>query len=371
MLPRRAGHAARQGAAPPGLAAGPAGRVGAERAGPVHVPAARQRGRPVPPRLRRAALPARDHRRGAGPAPRAVAPAARRRPARPRRHVHRRRRTPAHLRQPRVAREGRHQRARSQPKADGELPHHAGDPGPRRPRARQGAGHRPGRRGRLADRLPLALARSPSRGACGRVARGGTGRACRAGARVDRRGHRAARDRHCRPRRVHGRAGRRRAEGRGHPGHLPHGQVGERRGPCRHDASHERAGVPGGRGHRRRRRALSRRQLRSRQPRPTRSPTRRICSASGACCSSLARGRGTTCTSPTAAPRARSSHRAKFKSDYPERTGCPFDPRSATAGHPCHSLDLPNFTNRPRNVSASPRRNCSWNAWLRKFRRQP
>ena len=32
---------------------------------------------------------------------------------------------------------------------------------------------------------------------------------------------------------------------------------------------------------------------------------------------------------------------------------------------------LRNFTSRSRNASASPRRNCSWNAWLRKFRRQP
>jgi len=56
-------------------------------------------------------------------------------------------------------------------------------------------------------------------------------------------------------------------------------------------------------------------------PAETCSPTRRICSASGACCSSLARGRETTCTSPIAAPRAPSSHGAKFKSAYHERSG--------------------------------------------------
>ena len=72
-------------------------------------------------------------------------------------------------------------------------------------------------RDRLADRLPLALARPPPRGARGRVARRGAGRTCRAGARVDRRGHRAARDRHRRPRRVPGRAGRAALEAEGIP----------------------------------------------------------------------------------------------------------------------------------------------------------
>ena len=97
----------------------------------------------------------------------------------------------------------------------------------------------------------------------------------------------------------------------GIPVTVAHGQVGERRRPRRHDASHEGAGVPGGRGHRRRRRGCPGAGRHHAEPKLTRSPTRRICSASGACCSSPARGRGTTCTSPTAALRARSSPKAE------------------------------------------------------------
>ena len=203
------------------------------------------------------------------------------------------------------------------------------------------------------------------------VTRGGTGRACRAGARVDRRGHRAARDRHCRPRRVHGRAGRRHAEGRGHPGHLPHGQVGERRGPCRHDASHERAGVPGGRGHRRRRRgcpgASRGHASRDRSARPRAGSAARAVPA----VRRLHAGAGPPVRLLQRLPEPVPRTELNSNPIIPNGPGCPFDPRSATAGHPCHPLDLPNFTSRPRNASASPRRNCSWNAWLRKFRRQP
>ena len=213
------------------------GRGPAARARPGHVHAARQRGRPRAARRHgEAALPARDHRRGAGPAPRAVAAAARRRARRARRHVHRRRRAPADLRQPRLAGARRRQRPRTQQAPHGQLPHHPGDPRARRPRARQGERDRPGRRGGHAHRLPFPAARPPAEGRRGAHPRGRVRGTRAARDRLARGRHRAARDRRRRPVQLAGEGGRGGARRGGHAHRLAVRQVEQGRpsasAPC-------------------------------------------------------------------------------------------------------------------------------------------
>ena len=112
-----------------------------------------------------AALPAHPGGRGPGPAPRAVAAASRGRGRRPGRPVHRGRPAPAHLQQPGLPGQPADQRAGAEPEAVPELPDHPGDPGLGDAPARLRSGHRPGRRDRLAARLPLPDARPAPAGA--------------------------------------------------------------------------------------------------------------------------------------------------------------------------------------------------------------
>jgi hypothetical protein len=110
-----------------------------------------------------------------------VAPAPRRRRARPGRPVHRGRPAPARLRQPGLPDQPRDQRARPEPAAVPELPDHPGDPGLGRAAARHEPGDRPGRRGGLADRLPVAHARAAPAAKADRL----TGRGIHSSSRTD------------------------------------------------------------------------------------------------------------------------------------------------------------------------------------------
>ena len=192
-LPARGARAAaRQGAARRGLAGGAAGQRRARRFAAVNAPAAGQRGRAPAPRGGSAALPAHPGGRRPGPAPVSVAAAPRGGAARPGRPVHRGRPAPAHLQQPGLPRQPADQRARAQPPAVAELPDHPGDPHLGGAAARHRAGHRHGRRGRLAARLPFADARAAPAAADGFKSRGGVRLACRAGPLLACAWHRAA-----------------------------------------------------------------------------------------------------------------------------------------------------------------------------------
>ena len=136
-----------------------AGHRRTRRHQPDHPPAAGQRGHAPAPASGSAALPAHPRGRGPGPAPVPVAAAPRGRRARPGRPVHRGRPAPARLRQPGLPGQPADQRAGPEPAAVPELPDHPGDPGLGCAAARHGAGDRPGRRGGLPARLPVADAR--------------------------------------------------------------------------------------------------------------------------------------------------------------------------------------------------------------------
>ena len=141
----RPGTAAHQGAAQPGLAGRSAGHC-ASWPLPASPPTCSWPTRPRTCSGRRsAALPAHPGGRGPGPACRAVAAAPRSRHRRPGRPVHRGRPAPAHLPQPGLAGQPADQRARAEPEAVPELPHHPGDPGLGDAAARFRSGHRPGR----------------------------------------------------------------------------------------------------------------------------------------------------------------------------------------------------------------------------------
>ena len=143
-------------AAQPGLAGRAAGHRRTRRRPPVHPPATGQRGHAPAPRDGSAALPAHPGGRGPGPAPVPVAAAPRGRGAGAGRPVHRGRPAPAHLQQPGLPRQHADQRAGAEPAAVAELPDHPGGPGLGGAAARHGSGDRPGRRGGLPARLPVA-----------------------------------------------------------------------------------------------------------------------------------------------------------------------------------------------------------------------
>ena len=101
----------------------------------------------------RQAVPPHHHRRSPGSQPRPVAAAARRGRRSTRRHLHRRRHPPAHLRQPGQPARSRHQHRRPVLAAEHQLPHHRRDPrlepGPAARRTDRRHGRRPGLHRRL------------------------------------------------------------------------------------------------------------------------------------------------------------------------------------------------------------------------------
>src|SRR6185312_12968835 len=234
-----------------GLAGCQTGHDRARRSRAVHPLPAGQRGHPAAPPAGSAALPAHPGGRGPGPAPGPVAAAPRGRRSRPRRPVHRGRPAPAHLRQPGLPHRPADQRPGAEPPSVAELPDHSGDPGLGAAAARRRPGDRPGWRGGLAARLPLAHARPAPAGVAGSQQDRGVRPSYRTGGLVALGRPRAPCHRRDRPIR---RPGSRSARGAGDRRHRH--CLAERPKPCpgrpgRHDARHEGPGVPGRRRHRR------------------------------------------------------------------------------------------------------------------------